>query len=233
MATYPGGVKTFTTKVDGAGNKVFASHINDLQDEVTALEDGLLNGTAPVTSSRVTAAALQVAGGSTFTGAVRVAGTSTFEGVATFSTIVHAPSQPAFSLTSTALLTGTAGSTTSVSFETEVVDRGGFHSTGSNPSLVTVPSGSSGLYWLTAQVFALNFNAAMAVYIVKNSSRELGGQGIPTATSGLSILASGPLVCEAGDVLRLEILGPGGSTWSAGAQSGGAVQNRLSGVKVS
>jgi len=60
MATYPTAVKTFTTKSDGAGNTIAASHVNDMQDEITAIEDGLLNGTAPLNSSRITAPSMQV-----------------------------------------------------------------------------------------------------------------------------------------------------------------------------
>lgn len=41
MASYPTSVKAFTTKVDGAGNKIFAAHVNDIQDEVSAIETGL------------------------------------------------------------------------------------------------------------------------------------------------------------------------------------------------
>lgn len=64
MATYPGAVKSFTTK--NAGDTIQPSHVNDLQDEVNAIEDGLLNGTAPLNSSRITAPAIQIANGSTF-----------------------------------------------------------------------------------------------------------------------------------------------------------------------
>jgi len=49
MAEYPGAVKNFTTR--NAGDTIQPAHINDLQDEVTAIESGLLNGTAPLTSS--------------------------------------------------------------------------------------------------------------------------------------------------------------------------------------
>ncbi len=42
-AWYPGNVKLFTTKQDGVDFPQ-ASHINDLQDEVTAIERGLLEG---------------------------------------------------------------------------------------------------------------------------------------------------------------------------------------------
>lgn len=66
MASYPTSVKTFTTKNDGAGNTIFAAHVNDLQDEVHAIEDGLLNGTAPINSSHATVSGLD-AGNSTIT----------------------------------------------------------------------------------------------------------------------------------------------------------------------
>lgn len=43
-ASYPASVKSFVTRVDGAGNLIMAAHVNDLQDEVNAIEDGLING---------------------------------------------------------------------------------------------------------------------------------------------------------------------------------------------
>lgn len=44
MAAYPTSAKAFTTKVDGAGNSILAAHINDLQDEVVAIENDLIAG---------------------------------------------------------------------------------------------------------------------------------------------------------------------------------------------
>lgn len=46
MAQYPSQVPVLTTKSDGAGNYVLAAHVNDLQNEVIALAEGLLNGVA-------------------------------------------------------------------------------------------------------------------------------------------------------------------------------------------
>src|SRR3990167_2607956 len=68
-ASYPGSVKTFTTR--NAGDVIQPAHVNDLQDEVNAIESGLLNGTAPLNSSNSTVANLSVSGGSTI-GAVNV-----------------------------------------------------------------------------------------------------------------------------------------------------------------
>jgi hypothetical protein len=43
-ASYPSSAKAFTTKVDGAGNTIQAAHVNDLQLEVTAIEQDLIAG---------------------------------------------------------------------------------------------------------------------------------------------------------------------------------------------
>jgi hypothetical protein len=45
-ASYPSATKSFTTKVDGPGNTIAAAHVNDLQDEVVAIENGLRTGLA-------------------------------------------------------------------------------------------------------------------------------------------------------------------------------------------
>lgn len=42
MASYPSNVKTFATRT--ANQTIGSAHVNDLQDEVNAIEDGLVNG---------------------------------------------------------------------------------------------------------------------------------------------------------------------------------------------
>ena len=74
-ASYPTAVKTFTTK--NAGDTIQPAHINDLQDEVVAIEQGLLGGVSPFQSSNSTLANLSVPGASTFTGNVKMDGTLT------------------------------------------------------------------------------------------------------------------------------------------------------------
>lgn len=75
-ASYPGAVKTFATRT--SGQSIDPAHINDLQDEVNAIESGLLNGTAPVNSSRIVATGLQVTGNSTVA-ALSVTGVVSFD----------------------------------------------------------------------------------------------------------------------------------------------------------
>jgi hypothetical protein len=72
MASFPGAVKTFTTR--NAGDTIQPSHVNDLQDEVNAIEDGYRNATAPLNSSKSTVATLDVVGVSTLHGAVTIGG---------------------------------------------------------------------------------------------------------------------------------------------------------------
>lgn len=43
-ASYPTSAKVFTTKSEGPGNTILAAHINDLQLEVTAIENDLIAG---------------------------------------------------------------------------------------------------------------------------------------------------------------------------------------------
>jgi hypothetical protein len=43
-ASYPTTAKVFTTKSDGPGNTILAAHVNDLQLEVTAIEQDLVAG---------------------------------------------------------------------------------------------------------------------------------------------------------------------------------------------
>jgi hypothetical protein len=84
-ASYPTSAKSFTTK--NAGDTIQPAHINDLQDEVAAIEAGLLGGVSPLTSSNVIAANLSVGGGSTLA-TLQVSGNSTITGTLTVATII-------------------------------------------------------------------------------------------------------------------------------------------------
>ena len=68
MANFPNSVTSFSAKQDGIGQIIAASHVNTLQDEVAAIEDGYLNGTARLNSSNSTVASLNVTGATTIAG---------------------------------------------------------------------------------------------------------------------------------------------------------------------
>jgi hypothetical protein len=72
-AAYPSAIKSFTTKVDGAGNVMFAVDVNGIQDEVIAIEQSVIGGPAAgqmwngqivtsVTSNNITVALKTMAG---------------------------------------------------------------------------------------------------------------------------------------------------------------------------
>lgn len=73
-ASYPTSAKSFTTKADGPGNTILAAHVNDLQLEVTAVEQDLITG-LPV--GRGGTGALTHTSGSVLVGAGAAAITST------------------------------------------------------------------------------------------------------------------------------------------------------------
>ena len=75
-ASYPTSVKTWTALVDGADYPQ-ADDLNTIYDEITAIEGGIRNGTAPLNSSASTVVSLSVSGGSTLA-TLSVAGGSSF-----------------------------------------------------------------------------------------------------------------------------------------------------------
>jgi hypothetical protein len=138
-ASYPGAVKTFASR--SAGQTIEPSHVNDLQDEVNAIEDGLLNGTAPLTSSNASVNRLQVSSNSTF--AVRP--------------IMPPPEMALVYLISTGAMASSGASTiawTAQSF----VSNSSMHSTASNPERL-VPQ-TTGMYQFVCQVL-LSSNAGL------------------------------------------------------------------------
>jgi len=106
-ATFPGGVKTFSTKQ--AGDQIASAHINDLQDEVVAVETELRKTTGSVVShgslaglsnndhpqyllTTGTAADSDKLDNIDSTGFVQTSGNQTVDGIKTFSSIPVLPS---------------------------------------------------------------------------------------------------------------------------------------------
>jgi hypothetical protein len=154
MASFPTSVKTFTSK--NSGDVIQAAHVNDLQDEVNAVEAGYLQGSARLNSSHSTLAALSVSGGSTLAGTLQVTGASTLggtvqvTGASTFTVrpITPPPDAAKVSLASTYAAGSSALST--LSFLTQdYLTNSSAHSTGTNPERL-VPQ-STGLYLFSGQ----------------------------------------------------------------------------------
>src|SRR5260221_3626846 len=134
MAAFPNAVKVFTTK--NSGDTIQPVDINDLQDEVNAIEDGLLNGKAGLNSSNSTLANLSVTGKSTFAGNVQmngnlqtngnstvtgnliVGGTLT-AGAQTFSATVTADAQPRCKVVKTSTQSITNNTWTALTYQAQ------------------------------------------------------------------------------------------------------------------
>lgn len=154
MATYPGGVKTFTSKTDGVSVNA-AADINDLQNEVNAIEDGLLNGSARLNSSNSTVTNLSVSGGSTLA-KVEVSGGSTLAtmNVTGGSTWAVRPVEPpphmALAFIDAVKDIGSSATSTLICLTDGIVLNSSIHSTGTNPERYTPQS--TGLYQFMCQV---------------------------------------------------------------------------------
>lgn len=186
-ASYPNAVKTYTTKSDGAGNRIQADHVNALQDEVTAIEDGLLNGTAPVNSSRITAPASQITN-STVTNATITNATITN---CTVANLTFSSPGDAVRVALAADLQIADATPVEVSWVTQVWAVGStLHSTATNPTRFKAPS--SGLYSLHA--FAQFGDAASSrenmVTLIKNSTTVLAHSRVRGSSGGPAISVS-------------------------------------------
>lgn len=170
MASYPGAVKTFTAKVDGAGNTIMAAHVNDIQDEVNAIEAGLLQGTAPLNSSGSTLGTLSVIGGSTF--GVRP--------------VTPPPAAISVTLGSTVTISS-GGVTAKVNWLGDDLFGGinsSLHSTGTNSSRFTPDS--TGVWGVCAQaVFNQNSSGGYRYLQAVDSSGVLMGEVIAKATTSI------------------------------------------------
>jgi hypothetical protein len=197
MASFPTSVKTFAAR--SAGQTIGSAHVNDLQDEVNAIEDGLINGTAPISI-----ASLTVAGGSTFTGS------------AVFSSRVRFSGQERCLLRRTTALELANNTFTAVPWDTEDADVGALHA--ANSTAVVIPSGSSGTYLITGMV---EFNASSVGYRavrISNAGNEIGGSRVQVAASSAFTCLQTQVVAvlNAADSITLEAAQQAGSTLSIG-----------------
>lgn len=199
-ASYPGAPKVFTSR--SAGQTIASAHINDLQDEVNAIESGLLGGSAPVSASNASFANLTVSGGSTLAGAVVVGSlTSTrvnSTGACSFamnSTVylsvtaqqfVNSATQPRCVAYHNAAQTVNAAATTILTLNSEDVDTASMHDPVTNNDRVTIPTGGDGYYVVTAysQMQASGGAAEMALQIKKNGATVLRESRFTVAANG-------------------------------------------------
>lgn len=81
MPSFPTSVKSFVSR--SAGDVIQPAHVNDVQDEIAAVEDGYLNGTARLNSSNSTVVHLSATAG------MNVVGNSTLGSTITLGTVPY------------------------------------------------------------------------------------------------------------------------------------------------
>jgi hypothetical protein len=172
-ASFPDSIFNPTTKQ--TGDPIQPSHINDLQTEVIAIEQGYRQATAPLNSSGSTVTSLSVTGGSMFagrvvlssgaditgnssiTGALSVSGNSTIGGnvtvggTLTVGGIGIGGRQPVAKVSlAAATVSINSGTWTQPNWTVNEVDSTGIHSTSANSSRMLLTS--SGL-WMAGVTF--------------------------------------------------------------------------------
>jgi hypothetical protein len=98
---------------------------------------------------------------------------------------------------------------TAVLFNSEDYDTGGFHSTVTNTSRFTVPSGAGGLYLITANIlFAANATGQRVLQVRLNGGSSgiaaiIGQQIVPSATYSSVVMVASILTLNAGDYVEV------------------------------
>ena len=143
MASFPGSVWAPTTK--NTNDTIQASHVNDAQAEIVAIEDGYLNGKALLNSSNLTSQG-----------------------------IVSAPAQPRCILRHGQTQSIADSVWTGLNFDTEDEDIGAMHSTASNSSRIVIAStGIHELN--ASVYFSPNSSGVRGLRFIKNDTTILPG----------------------------------------------------------
>ena len=182
MPSYPDSVKSFTAK--SAGQNIDPAHVNDLQDEVNAIEAGLRNGTAPLNSSGSTMTRLQVTGGSTFT----------------IRPVTPPPEVALVYLESTYAAASSAASTVAWNAQA-ILTNSSMHSTGTNPERLTPQT--TGVYQVAGQLdMTVQTSASYKLLTIRDSSVALIAEG-----SGSSGISGVPTRINVTGYKRFDVLG--------------------------
>ena len=221
MASFPTSAVTFAAISNGA--VIQATDIGNPRDEIVAIEDGYLNGTARLNSSNSTVANLSVTGGSTFAGTITFASSVTFSTRITLSTF-NISIVPAVKVTHSAQQNVVSDAWTGLNWDTQASTNAPMHSTVTNSSRITFVQ-STGLYqvgttveWSTnvglgGRVLRLMLNDASAF-----ASHKVGGTGIESTNMPMSVVGT-VRVASTTDYATVQVLQTSGSTASIAALS--------------
>ena len=184
MPSFPGSVKSFTTK--NSGDVIQAAHVNDLQDEVNAIEAGYINATAPLNSSRSTVATLSVLGASTFAARPTM------------------PPPDAVRVTFGSTQTISSAASTLAWRSQDYITNSSMHSTGTNPERLTPQS--TGLYMINAGVLTSSNSTGYRQLAIFDSSAGVIGRVLHYALTSPAGSDVG-IFFQVSGVKRFDVLG--------------------------
>jgi hypothetical protein len=119
--------------------------------------------------------------------------------------------------------TGIANNTrTAVTFSAELLDTDSYHSTSTNTSRITIPTGKGGKYWIFAGGLSTNQGSGILMgSIYKNGAQIISGQdlsGTTVTSGGATPTVNFVLDLVATDYIELRILQNSGGTVQTGGQ---------------
>lgn len=209
MANFPASV--YAPAVKAAGQTIAAAFFNDPDGEITAIEDGYLNGTARLNSSNSTVANLSVTGGSTFASLSIAGGFQSSNStvialqVSSNSTFAIRPTMPPPDAALVFLnSTGAVGSSalSTLSFLSQAfVTNSSLHSTTTNPDRLTPQS--TGIYAITAQCSIAGDPSAASIFRLTLFDSSASAIGIQEAWG----VTAGPTYFQANGFKRFDVVG--------------------------
>lgn len=109
------------------------------------------------------------------------------------------------------------GVATSVTYDGEYLDTNGYHSTSSNTSRITIPSGKAGKYLVTGNLqFGSVISANIVLFLVKNGAQivtsQYPQQSVNYSSGATTLNVSAIVDCAVGDYLEIQAFqGSGGN----------------------
>lgn len=137
----------------------------------------------------------------------------------------------AYSTSTQSISNGSGDTPTAATLGSEEYDTDGFHSTSSNTSRMTVPSGKAGYYRVRGHAFfAANATGIRFACLAKNGTKYRGSATrtlVPGSTGGISVWAEATLNLAVGDYVELMVYQTSGGSLTIGHASLTEIQTVL------
>jgi hypothetical protein len=185
------------------GDVLTATNVNDITGTLN-----LLNPSAKGTIFAASGANTPLAVAVGTNGQVLTADSTVSAGVKWATTASSTPTYSGCAIYKTSAQTIPNITGTAVTFDSEYLDTDSYHSTSSNTSRITIPSGKAGKFLVTTNLqFSNNISAQIVVQIMKNGSALVGAQypqsSVSVSGGFATVSASGIVDCAVADYIEI------------------------------